>query len=258
MRRGAGVAARVVFGVVAVAATASGGCASILGIDEAKLDDALGCPPVPAASISDFDTGEWAIVKQTGQADWYVFWDNVGGYLEPLPMAEGVRVIQAEEDSPCSGRGMLRLAGTEIAGAGAGLGAPLALPDGAGKHGYFNASAYAGVYAWMRCDYETKNVHFFVQDASTDFDAPSPACPGYDACSGHGIWKQTVGTKWQRLDIDFASAEQAAHTAAAYRSTLDKTRLTAITIKFDANYDAVGTPSPSDFDCIIDDVHFHY
>jgi hypothetical protein len=254
----AAAAAKALAAAWAIAAAAAG-CAQILGIDEATEDPAIGCPATAAASISNFSSGSYAAVNLSGGQGWYLFYDQVGGNLYPPYDPAGVPRETDDEGGPCSGPGTLFQQGQEVGGAGVGFVAQLA-PQVGDKHGYFNAQSYgySGIRAWMKCTGDTDNVHFVVTDANTDFNAPMPMCTSYDNCVGHGVWGYTVpGRWWQKLELDFMYARQDSNRPGIITSTLDPTRLTTVSIKVDAYYDDQGTPSPNDFSCWLDDIHFY-
>jgi len=223
--------------------------------------------PPATAVISDFTTGTTAGVnaQQGRTGGWYIYYQGDGsdpsapaqtGTLTPPKSTNGIPRDNTM-GGPCSGPGSLHQAAMGVTGYGVGIGTNLASAV-ANKHGTYDASAYAGVRLFMKCAMETQHVLVKLPTGDTDFDAASPKCTGYGDCNAHGIFGQTIGTDWTKLELPFDTITQdPGQTGTTSIPTFDKSKITAIQLQVNSNYDAAMVASPNNFDCYIDDVYFY-
>jgi hypothetical protein len=223
----------------------------------------------PAASeiISDFSSGTNAGVNPVAPrlGGWSLYYEGDGSAAGPPntgrtvpPKVSGAGIPRSiVSGGPCSGPGSLQMQAIDIVGWGVGVSAALVTPTSGGKVGQYDATAYRGVRAWVRCTTEIRHVNLLVYDGNTDFDAPSPMCTSYGDCVPHGVWNATVGPDGMVLEVDFVTAVQnPSQIGVTAIPTIDPSKLTSVHVRFDADY--VGSVAqPVNFDCMIDDVRFY-
>jgi hypothetical protein len=226
---------------------------------------AVACPDSRDV-ISDFGTGGTAVVNPVSPRSgaWYIYYQGDGSNpAEPpnpgvtIPLRSNTALPRdTTMGGPCSGAGSFRLQARDITGWGIGVATSL-VPDMNGRHGLYDASAYQGLRAWVRCTTNIQHVNLIIPDGNTDFDAPSPLCPSYSDCSSHGSWNNTVGPDGKFIDVSFATATQSPNRPSVTTIPhIDKTRLTSIRLMIEAHF-ASGVAQPISFDCFIDDVFFY-
>jgi hypothetical protein len=256
-------------GGVATGGSASGGAATgggQTGGAVATGGAGGGACPDSRDVVSDFGTGSTAVVNPVSPRGgaWYIYYQGDGSNpAEPPnpgltipPRSSTALPRDTTMGGPCSGAGSFRLQARDITGWGIGVATNL-VPDINGRHGLYDASAYQGLRAWVRCTTNIQHVNLIIPDGNTDFDAPSPMCFSYSDCSSHGNWNNTIGPDGKFIDVSFATATQTPNRPSVTMiPRIDKTRLTSIRLMIEAQF-VNAIAQPINFDCFIDDVFFY-
>jgi hypothetical protein len=254
----------------------SGGAPGTGGACTVPMGTSPYCPRRCEEVLSDFTAGNPAKSNVEGGFPGWWWFTVYEGAAPPEPPNPGTLTPRKDDAAgiprdtttggPCSGPGSLRQAAAGVTGWGVAIAVSLAMDQmvatAAGtqaKHGYYDASRYAGVRAWMKCTNEVTEVAMMVLDGNTDFDAPAPTCASYASCTPFGTWNNTVDTTWKLLTVDFASAiQEPDRTGATVVPAIDKARLTMLQVQVQTRWNQTTmTGDPNNFDCWIDDVHFY-
>ena len=240
-------------------------------------DPVYGPVSIPAINvISDFETTSLYQYVQDGRGagaqPWYAYasgdvndqynMTQTPSIVNPMNAANHF-AVDTTQHGPCSSKGALRVSSPGAAGSGsyAGFGIDfMARTATTKKKLAYDASKYAGVGFWAKCDADLQFAFFKTVDAAQDADVDpsiisSPCSYSANTCNQYGIKNAAVTKDWSYYKLYFSEVLQDPN-GTVFTSGVDKSKLMAFQIHVNPFSPRTGSPSANAFNCYIDDVHF--